>query len=88
MPKENENLQIKLQRAEAHTKFLADRMAILLVDISQRDMDFGECCYEGFYVGVDADISILGTDKTQNTVAVIWITELVIADDPKKALKP
>lgn len=39
----------KLQRAEERVKFLADRMAMLLVELVRRDMDYGRFCHEEFY---------------------------------------
>ena len=41
----------KLQPAEARIAFLADRMALLMVDLVRRDCDFGRFCFDEFYKG-------------------------------------
>ena len=51
MPKDD-----KKQQAEDRIKFLADRMAILMVDLICREVDYGEFCYEEFYTSVSADV--------------------------------
>jgi len=40
---------------ELRLKFLADRMAIVLADIVQRDMDYSDICFDDFYRGERAD---------------------------------
>jgi hypothetical protein len=32
-------------------RFMADRMALLMVELVRRDFDFGRFCFEEFYVG-------------------------------------
>ncbi len=44
----------KLQRAEARITFLADRMALLIVELVRRDCDYGEFCFDDFYEGKQA----------------------------------
>lgn len=51
MPKEN-----KRPNDAARLKFLADRMALLIVDLARRDCDYGEFCHDDFYQGLDADV--------------------------------
>ena len=45
MPKDDK----KLQRDEARLAFLAGRMALLMVDLVRRDLDYGRFCHEKFY---------------------------------------
>ena len=40
---------------ERRVAFLADRMAILMVDMVDRDCDYGSFCYDSFYEGAVAD---------------------------------
>ncbi len=40
---------------EKRLTFLADRLAIVLSDIVQRDMDYSDICYDDFYRGERAD---------------------------------
>ncbi len=39
----------KLQPPEARIAFLADRMAILMVELISRDCEYGLFCYDEFY---------------------------------------
>lgn len=45
----------KLQQAEARIKFLADRLARLMVDIVQMQADYGPICFDEFYTDEYAD---------------------------------
>ena len=50
MPSDN-----KKQRADERIKFMADRMAILMVEIIELDFDYGDLCFNDFYRGERAD---------------------------------
>lgn len=39
----------KEEKNAKRVKFLADRMALLLVELVRRDFDYGAYCYEKFY---------------------------------------
>ena len=43
------------QKQDKRLAFLADRMAIVLVDIVERDMDYSDICFNDFYQGERAD---------------------------------
>jgi len=60
MPQCDENSGLKARSAKAgpHTdrlRFLADRMALLLVELVRRDIDYGRFCFEEFYTDEVAD---------------------------------
>ena len=45
----------KTVKNEYRLKLLADRMAILMVEIIERDFDYGDMCFDDFYYGERAD---------------------------------
>ena len=58
--------------------FLADRMAILMVDLVRRDCDFGTFCHDEFYQGVDADVT---RESKQYEVALDFIRRMLRRQD-------
>lgn len=42
-------------KSQDRLRFLADHMAILMVEIIERDFDYGDICFEDFYHGERAD---------------------------------
>ncbi len=44
------------QKQDKRLAFLADRFAVVLVDIVQRDMDYSDICFDDFYRGERAHV--------------------------------
>ena len=44
------------QKQDKRLAFLADRFAVVLVDIVQRDMDYSDLCFDDFYRGERAHV--------------------------------
>lgn len=45
----------KLKRLEKQVQLLADRYALVLVELVRRDLDYGPYCYDDWYCGEVAD---------------------------------
>jgi len=68
----------KKQQAEDRIKFLADRMALLIVDLVCRDADYGEFCFDEFYTGSNADTM---RESQHYKVALDFVREMIRRHD-------
>jgi hypothetical protein len=55
MPPNNVSDEPKVHPSTERLRFLADRMACLMLELVRRDMDFGTFCHEEFFEGEVAD---------------------------------
>ena len=72
MPKPDKKLQ------QDRIAFLADRMALLIVDMVRRDCEYGEFCADEFYEGEDADVT---RESKQYEVAIDFVRNMLRRHD-------